>query len=177
MADRTRRKHSSGPATTNTTGQDQTDVREADNWQYKRLSYWGIDAEFITKGEAFGAMKRLEQGHSPADVISWYCLKRAKVVGPSSGQVWKLESEGIDPSRASTKREAGLLLDAALTPLKFYKEQLRLIDKAEVPSDLAAVGRALRLVFGVLPKQHMDALIDAGKERQELIGKDDEIPE
>lgn len=177
MADRTRRKHSSGPATTNTTGQDQTDVREADNWQYKRLSYWGIDAEFITKGEAFGAMKRLEQGHSPAEVISWYCLKRARVIGPTDGQVWKLQSEGIDPGRARTKREAGLLLDAALNPLKFYAERLKEIDKAEVPTDLDAVGRVVKLVFGILPKQHMDALIDAGKERRELIGKNNEIPE
>lgn len=122
--------------------------------------------------------KQLEQGKPPAEVVRYYCLeKRARTTGPTGGQVWKLESEAIDPGRAHTKREAGMLLDAALNPLKFYSERMKEIDKAEVPSDLDAVGRDVKLVAGILPKQHMDALIDAGKERRELIGKSGEIPE
>lgn len=133
--------------------------------------------EWISNADAFGAVKRLEQGHSPADVIRYCGLKRAKVIGPTSGQVWRMEQEGIAPKRAKNKREAGMLLDACLNPLKLYKELIRAIDKADVASELDAVGRDIRLVTSVLPEQHMAALIEAGKEKRLVVGKGGDIPE
>ena len=125
----------------------------------------------------FGALRRLKHGESPKAVAETCGITKFKTVGPSPGQLWKLESEGLPWRRPNNRREATLLIDAKLKPLLWYRRRLREIDKATNRPDLDAVGRDLVLVRDVLPPQHFSALCEAGKKRRIEIEGNDKIPE
>jgi superfamily II DNA or RNA helicase len=90
-------------------------------------------------------------------------------VGPSPKQAGFARWKGVPISRARSKYDASLLIDAFTDPPAFVKkftEQLNLATKEE---RLNALGCDLNLVKGVLPSAWWDHCKQAGAKRRELL--------
>ena len=155
-----------------------TDPNEAAGWQYGAIRSYGLEVEYLERKQAYAVLGELKRNVPVENVARGHELRRWQKVGPTKGQVGYMESLGLPWKRARNIREAGLLLDAHLEPLKLYKKLMREIDKAGNAAELDAAKRDLALVLDILPRQHVEALFEAGKEQRARVGTvGDEIPE
>lgn len=145
------------------------DAEEAGRYLYLAISQYGLEVEYLTKPTAFGILRRLKLGMRPDQAAREMGLLSWELVGPSGGQIGYMKKLELPWQRARNKREAGLLLDAALEPLKTYRKLLREIDKATSAEALDSVGRDVRLVADVLPADHVEPLVEEGRKRRQEI--------
>lgn len=151
--------------------------QEADKWQYKLVAKWGMKVEYMSKAQAFGIVRRLEAGYSRAEVAAQLGWKEWFPQAPWGFQFRDLEEFGIT-TEADSPREAQLLLDAFESPDQFNRERLRAIDKCTSQRMLNAVCRDVKLVKGILPDRHYEAMVSAGRRKREELPKfDDTIEE
>ncbi len=152
------------------------DPEEAGRWMYQTLATYGVDAEYLTKTMAFGMLRRLKAGQTPEEAALEMKLAKWTRVWPSSGQIGYMKALGLPHHRAKCKRQAGLILDAHLEPLKTYRKLYRQIDKTRTPTELDEIGRDVGLVLDVLPEDFREPLMDAGRRKRGEVGTT-EIPE
>src|SRR5262245_48293752 len=94
--------------------------------------------------------------------LFWMLRKQSLgIEQPSDKQKALLRKLGLPCPR--TKREAGLMLDAKLSPLKCWRKLVKAIDKAQTDGELDAAGQDVRLVAGILPGEHRETLVEIGK--------------
>jgi hypothetical protein len=144
--------------------------REAGKWLYLACQSYGLDVEFMSAAKAHTVLDCLKRGDSVEKVAADNGLTGWKFVPPSDAQLSFMVKLRLPHRRAKCKRQAGLILDAHLKPLKLFNRLVRQIDKCASAADLDAVGRDVKLIAGVLPDDHFEPLCEAGKLRRRAIG-------
>jgi hypothetical protein len=90
-------------------------------------------------------------------------------VGPSPKQAGFARWKGVPISRARSKHDASLLIDAALDAPAFIKKFKEQLDKCSKGERLNALAADLNLVKGVLPAGFWETLKALGKARREQL--------
>lgn len=140
--------------------------RRAEQWQYKALGRYGLKVDGLTHGQAFGLLRCLERQTNVERLLEEYGVTNWQYTGPTLGQLAYLKRLKMPQNRAKNQREAGLLIDTQLKPLKLFKQLRRALDKAKTDEELDAVKNDLILVRHFLPPDYVQALFEAGKLRR-----------
>ena len=145
---------------------------EAPKWLYWELERYGIAvADAMSRDAVHAVLADLKRGKSPATVAELHRLKGWTPVPPSKGQIDFLKSLGLPWRRPRNKRQAGLILDARLAPLKLYKRLYAEVCRALTEEQLDAIGRDIAIVLDVLPSKESGPLVEAGRVRRREIAK------
>lgn len=145
--------------------------KEAMKWQYQRIETYGLKIrEILWIWRASQLIRDLESGISPEEAAKNNGITEWELCGPSPAQMNFLTNKGIK-GKPKSKRDAGLLLDAKLNPIKVYRHLIGRIDKALTHQQLNGIAVDLRLVKGTLQDDWWDQLAEAGKEKRKIIGE------
>lgn len=166
------------------------DRAEADLWQYAIISSMGLEIQDgLSKTKANEIICRLRE-REPVEQVAAKCLsyqsERSMMAGEADGpetvvhtawtlsgvspkQIGLMRYRGVPHEKVRCRRDASLLLDAALKPETFKGRLLKDITRAKSDGDLNGIGKDLALVDGVLEKRIWLALAEAGRERRKQL--------
>ena len=146
---------------------------EADAWQYGVINSFGFEIlqndGYLSKHKARKIMSMLLADEPPAEIARVCKVRKWRRVGPSDKQIGLMRYKGLPAERATCRREAGIMLDALLDPMKCVKELLKAIDKARTQFELSRAAREAALTRGILPEDHFATLTEAGRRRREEL--------
>jgi superfamily II DNA or RNA helicase len=89
--------------------------------------------------------------------------------GPTENQIRTLEKNHLMDRHPKNSYEASMLLDAKLSPDEFVKKNAKEFEYIQTPEELDIVRENMKLVRGILPQSHWNAMCVMGRQKRDEV--------